>query len=267
MKFGIIAAGEGSRLMDEGMSIPKPLVRVNGVPMIERIIRVAKDTGFESVNCVINDHSASLKDFLKSNDFGIPLNLKVLSTPSSMHSLFELSEYLNDEYFCLSTSDSIFKKIEFSGFIDYARKKIQKLKSPKVEGILAVTKFIDDEKPLYVKKNRKNIIEGFGDNPLTPPGAKSATGLVTFPTTSEWVTGGIYFFSPRIFELVKTALDLNIKRLRNFLKLMLVEKYILEGYPFSKIIDVDHVSDIGKAEEFLREKGLAWSVLPWQNKL
>ena len=250
MKFGIIAAGEGSRMVNEGMSIPKPLVRVDGVPMIERIIRIAKENEFESVSCIINEHSPKVKDFLTSKDFGIPLNLKILSTPSSMHSLFELSEYLNDDYFCLSASDSVFKSIEFSGFVNYARKKVE-IPSQKVDGVLAVTKYIDDEMPLYVNKNRENIIKEFSDS-------RSA---------SEWVTGGIYFFSPRIFELVKTALDLNIKRLRNFLKLMLIEKYFLEGYIFSKIIDVDHVNDIGKAEEFLKEKGIVWPVLPWQNKM
>ena len=34
MHYAIIAAGEGSRLAQEGVARPKPLVLLNGVPMI-----------------------------------------------------------------------------------------------------------------------------------------------------------------------------------------------------------------------------------------
>lgn len=36
MKFAIIAAGEGSRLAAEGITLPKPLVEVGGEPLIDR---------------------------------------------------------------------------------------------------------------------------------------------------------------------------------------------------------------------------------------
>ena len=37
MKFGIIAAGEGSRLSSEGIGSPKPLVEVGGEKLIDRL--------------------------------------------------------------------------------------------------------------------------------------------------------------------------------------------------------------------------------------
>ena len=36
---GIIAAGEGSRLRQSGFAMPKPMVPVAGVPLIETVIR------------------------------------------------------------------------------------------------------------------------------------------------------------------------------------------------------------------------------------
>ena len=39
MKFAIIAAGEGSRLQQEGVELPKPLVKVCGEALIDRLIR------------------------------------------------------------------------------------------------------------------------------------------------------------------------------------------------------------------------------------
>ena len=44
MKFAVIAAGEGSRLSNEGVEVPKPLVRVCGEPLIDRLL----STGFAS---------------------------------------------------------------------------------------------------------------------------------------------------------------------------------------------------------------------------
>ena len=40
MEYAIIAAGEGSRLAREGVSLPKPLVRVAGEPLIDRLCRI-----------------------------------------------------------------------------------------------------------------------------------------------------------------------------------------------------------------------------------
>ena len=44
--------------------------------------------------------------------------------------------------------------------------------------------------------------------------------------------------------------------MRNFQRLMISEGLNLKAYPFSKIIDIDHVTDIEKAETFLRETAL-----------
>lgn len=40
MNYGIIAAGQGSRLVQEGVGLPKPLVRMCGRPMIGRLIDI-----------------------------------------------------------------------------------------------------------------------------------------------------------------------------------------------------------------------------------
>ena len=55
MHYGIIAAGEGSRLVQEGVSRPKPLVEIEGCPMIERLIRIFGECGAESVSVIVNE--------------------------------------------------------------------------------------------------------------------------------------------------------------------------------------------------------------------
>ena len=235
LKAGIIAAGEGSRLKSEGVSIPKPLVPIEGIPLIERLLKTFSRCGIAEVTCIINEYSLEVKEFVDSRDFGIPIRIVVKTTPSSMHSLFALSPYLADARFLLSTVDSIFHEAEFIRFLEHGKSQ------PRIDGLLAVTGFVDDENPLYVALDAANRIQG-----LEKSEGKS------------WVTGGLYVLSPRIFQEMDSALARGVERLRNFLGHLLHQGYVLEGFPFSKIVDVDHIQDVATAENLLRTNQ------PWQ---
>jgi NDP-sugar pyrophosphorylase family protein len=228
VNLAIIAAGESSRIKADGISAPKPLIPINGEKIIDRNIRIAKANGFANIYCIINEQEKVLKDYL-SEERGIPVKVIVKSTPSSMHSLFALAPFLyGKDPFLLAASDSIFDETEFSKFISYCT-------GQKAGGVLAITQYIDDEKPLCVELDGHNNIIAFSD---TQDGY-------------EWATGGLYFFSPRIFDMMPAAINNNISRLRNFLRLLLQNNYELRGFPFSKIIDVDHAKDVYAAADFL----------------
>ena len=40
MRYAIISAGEGSRIAAEGSVLPKPMIPILGVPMIERLLDI-----------------------------------------------------------------------------------------------------------------------------------------------------------------------------------------------------------------------------------
>lgn len=232
MNLAIIGAGESSRLKAEGLRSSKHLIKINGEYLIERIIRIAKNNGTEKIYCIINSHEPELKDYLLKTNFGIPLELVIKDTISSMHSFFALAPYLTDGPFCLATTDSVFLEKDFSEFINYS------ILQKETDGVLAITKFIDDEKPLCLLMNENNKILEFSD---------SRKGY-------SWATGGIYYFTPRIFNEINSALETELFRLRNFFRHLLNRGYLLKGFSFTKIIDVDHISDIKKAEEFLKSE-------------
>ena len=52
MKYAIIAAGEGQRLSKEGVDAPKPLVKIKGEHLIDRLIRIFADNDADDI-CVI----------------------------------------------------------------------------------------------------------------------------------------------------------------------------------------------------------------------
>ena len=55
MTFAILAAGEGSRLAQEGVELPKPLVKIGGEAMIDRLIRIFHDCGAEDIYIITNN--------------------------------------------------------------------------------------------------------------------------------------------------------------------------------------------------------------------
>ena len=137
MKFAIIAAGEGSRLQEEGIESPKPLVEIRGEKLLERLIRIFRQNGAEEIVIIVNAHTPRTERFVKTLE-GDDLRIVVKSTPSSMHSFFELSAFLTDAPFCLTTVDTIFKEEEFAAFIEHFKKS-------EADGCMAVSDFIDDE--------------------------------------------------------------------------------------------------------------------------
>lgn len=232
MKFAIIAAGEGSRLAQEGIDLPKPLVSLCGEPMIARLLRIFAACGAEEIIVMVNQLHPETAAFVSQQAAVLPCPLRVVekTTPSSMHSFYELSQFLGEAPFCLTTVDTIFKEDDFRAYIEAFRK------SPS-EGMMAVTDFIDDEKPLYVGTDEALTITGFYDE---PQGAK-------------YISGGVYCLRPSALKTLHRCMKEGQSRMRNFQRGLIVDGLCLKAYPFSKILDVDHASDIAKAERFLSE--------------
>lgn len=236
MHLGVIAAGDGIRLKEEGIIEPKPLVKVFGKSLLERILSLSEKYGFESCNMIINgkfreeiENSRIIEKFKK-----IKLNYIFKSTPSSLHSLYELKPLLEKDSFCLMTIDSIYREQEFADFIKQAG--LEK----NIDGLIAVTSFVDDEKPLWVKVDENNKILEFS----------------SLQNNCELVTGGIYFFNRGVIEYTENAIRENKCRLRNFLQYVIEKGKNLKAFEFSKIIDIDHRKDIIEAEKFLKQNGI-----------
>ena len=229
MKAGIIAAGKGERLKKGGIFTPKPLISIDGIPIIERTIIAAVNAGASHIACIVNAIEKEVSEYLRSHVWPVPLDLIVKTTPSSMESLFNLAPFL-DEPFLLLTVDAVYPFDTLKDFVNKAR-------LINGDGVLAMTEFVDDEKPLWVKVNRENRI--------------IKIGAESYPT--PYITAGFYYFTPSIFALIREARKKKLKALREFLALLIQKGYNIYGMPVSKVIDVDHPEDIEKAETFLKE--------------
>lgn len=234
MHYGIIAAGEGSRLLQEGVALPKPLVDLDGRPMIRRLIDIFTDLGAESVSVIVNEHMTEVRRYLEQlqDSLSIPLAIVVKTTPSSMHSFYELSRLMRGKgRFILTTVDTIFRRDDFSRYVEaYTDAPAH------VDGMMAMTTFIDDEKPLYIDTDDDMRITAFRD---TPSGH------------DRFISGGIYGLSERAIDVLQHCLDTGVSRMRNYQRALIADGLDIRGFDMGKIIDVDHAADIVTAKNFI----------------
>lgn len=232
MRYAVIAAGEGSRLAQEGMTTPKPLVKIGGECMVDRLVRIFVAAGAKEVCVVCNPSSEA---YIKSRqEAGAPLRSIVRTTPSSMHSMYELMPMLEgDEPFVLTTVDTVFRESEFQDYVAAFEKMVA---TGEADGLMGVTTYIDDEKPLYVATDDDLNIRAFLDADENP----------------RYVSGGIYGLTPCALATLRRCVDRGESRMRNFQRALLTDGLQLKAFPFTKVIDVDHAGDISKAEALLR---------------
>ena len=234
MKYAVIAAGEGSRLAQEGINSPKPLVKVGGEHLIDRLLRVFMQNGATEVVAICNEQMTEVRHHLEQlrQSEAYPLKFIVKSTPSSMHSMWELNRWLDDEPFVLTTVDTIFREKEFAAYVQAFQALVEQ---GAADGLMGVTDYIDDEKPLYVAVDEALHITGFLDQCDHP----------------RYISGGIYGLTPQSITTLRRCVERGESRMRNFQRALVADGLRLRAYPFSKVLDIDHAGDIQKAEGFL----------------
>lgn len=225
----------------EGVAVPKPLVEVNGEKLVDRLIRIFMDNGASRIVVICNDMAKAVAAHLHEvQRFGlrgqdVPLDVVVKTTPSSMHSFFEMRELLSDEPFCLTTVDTIFGERKFAEYVAAFKKSVEE---GLYDGMMGVTDFIDDEKPLYVETDSELDITGFADR----------------SDNCHLISAGVYGLKPGSIGVLEDCVARGESRMRNFQRALVENGFRLKAWPLGKVTDIDHASDITKAEDFLKEE-------------
>jgi NDP-sugar pyrophosphorylase family protein len=234
LRAGILAAGRGER-MRRGNPALKPLVKVGGETLIERVLNSMGEAGATEVAVIINEDSEPVRDHVEKLQWPFDLRWIVKTTPNSMHSFLALVEALavdgNAGPFLLSTVDTVAAPNTYAHFIAKARR----LRSASLT--LALTAPGDDEKPLLVRM---------------APGDSRVVAIGHAAAGAEYATAGVYAVHPVILREAESARRDGLDALREFLGRLLERGYSLAGIPISQAIDVDHPADVDAAEAFLR---------------
>ncbi len=174
MKAGILAAGTGSRFLQAGWDEPKPLVRLADRPIIHHVLDNLFQAGVESVEVLLNGHERfdPVEDYLR----GLPgaeqrIRVSRKITRSSFETFSCLLKQMGPPPFVLSTVDSILDRRDLERFLQ------PESYPPECALALAVTDYVNDEKPLWVE--------------FDPTGKISCIGEGV--SEKRYVTAGIYF--------------------------------------------------------------------------
>ena len=237
MIYGIIAAGFGSRLRNEGISVPKPLIDIGGESLLDRLIRIFMDNDASEIVAICNDQTAEVaghlavlqRDGLQGRR--LPLRFKAKSTASSMHSLHELSCWLRrrGEPFVVTTVDTVFDEGEFARFV-------RAFGCCGSDGLMGVTAYIEDEKPLYVGVETPSM---------------RITGYYDEPHDCRYISAGIYGLRPAALDILDRCIANGEARMRNYQRALLREGQRLQAFAFGKVIDIDHATDVEQARRQL----------------
>lgn len=200
--------------------------------MIRRLINIFSNCGAEEVVIILNMHLNFTANHLYElrRNVNVPIRIIEKTTKSSLHSFYEVVREINDDKFCVTTVDTIFKEEEFHCMIKSFIRGDE-------NGMMGVTDYIDDEKPLFISTDDNMYIDGFFNSP-TPK--------------TKYVSGGIYCLTSKSFKTMERCMANGVSHMRNFQKHLIDDGLRLKAYPFTKILDVDHADDIDKAEKFLK---------------
>jgi NDP-sugar pyrophosphorylase family protein len=107
----LLAAGTGSRLSPLTDMIPKCLVQLNGISILERLVDSLKSYGFKRLVVVVGYHEECIRDFFCTRAGGMEITYiqsPLYKTTGNIYSLW-LAKNIIDEPFLLLESDIVFE--------------------------------------------------------------------------------------------------------------------------------------------------------------
>lgn len=120
MKTVLMAGGRGTRIAELFPNIPKPLIPVDGMPILEREIRLLVAQGFDDIILTVGYLADKIiACFGDGSQLGVNIEYFVEETPlGNAGALFRLREQIGDEPFFLLNADAAFD-VDFNRMYDF----------------------------------------------------------------------------------------------------------------------------------------------------
>jgi len=218
---GIIAAGEGSRLRRAGFAMPKPMVPIAGVPLIESVVRNFRAARIAPLAIIVNAQERACVDWVRARFPDLDVEFIVKTTRSSLESFGEVIARYPGGRMLVSTVDAWCVETDFVHFVEAAARR------PAEATVLAVTPLVADENPLRVSMTADGRVTDVGGD------------------AGDLVTAGMYLVPERVRTLRAPA---GLGRLREFLAWLARSGAPVYGEVIERVVDVDRAEDVALAE-------------------
>ena len=127
MKVVIMAGGKGTRISSLFNDIPKPLIPIDGMPVLEREIESLRKQGFNEIIITVSHLGEKIVDYfgdgskispITGKSFGVKIEYYHEKTPlGNAGALFKIRNKLTDDFLLLN-GDAIFD-IDFNRFVEF----------------------------------------------------------------------------------------------------------------------------------------------------
>ena len=120
MKTILMAGGRGTRIAELFPNIPKPLIPVDGMPILEREIRSLASQGFRDIILTVGYLAEKIIDYFgDGSKLGVKIDYFVEDTPlGNAGALFRLKDKIGDEPFLLLNADAAFD-VDFNRMVEF----------------------------------------------------------------------------------------------------------------------------------------------------
>jgi len=123
MKVVIMAGGKGTRISSVACDIPKPMIRIQGKPVLEHEIDCLKAQGFSDFIITVSHLGDVIMEYFGDGSrFGVKIEYFVENIPmGNAGALFELEDKLIDDFLLLN-GDVLFD-VDFERMVSYHKRK------------------------------------------------------------------------------------------------------------------------------------------------
>jgi len=178
MKVVILAGGFGTRLSKYTNKIPKPMIKINKLPILVHIMKHYYSYGFENFYIAAGYKSHVIKEYFQKNKF--KWKVKIIDTGLKTMTggrLKRLKPYLKNEKFLMTYGDGL-SNVNIKKLIEFHKKnrKIMTLTAVRPPARFGAIKISNNFVNYF--KEKSQIDEG-------------------------WINGGFFVIEPKIFKFIK----------------------------------------------------------------
>ena len=118
-----MAGGKGTRISSVASDIPKPMITIEGKPVLEREIECLRNQGFTDLIITVSHLAEHIINYFgDGSNFGVKIEYFVEENPlGNAGALFKLRDRLDGDFLLLN-ADAIFD-IDFNRFVNYHKAK------------------------------------------------------------------------------------------------------------------------------------------------
>ena len=178
MKIIILAGGLGTRLSELTKTIPKPMVRINGKPLIVRIMTHFANYGFKNFYIATGYRSKIIKKYFKKKNK--KWNVKLINTGKNTMTggrLKRLKKYIGNETFFLTYGDGL-SNVNLKKLINFHKRK---------KNLVTVTAVRPPARFGYIKI-KDDMVKYFKEKSRSDEG---------------WINGGYFVVEPSFLKFIK----------------------------------------------------------------